>query len=155
MTHVTCRLTAKNRDQLRNPTLGNRVRASFTSHHNTTLHAVQLDSGRRQQLSIDIFHTRARCSEPPARRCCYRSTGQTDGRTDIVPLHRRSSLEAGNVNRCCGTDSERLLVATWRIRPRISAVRIFRRSHYISTTPGAHHHCELRCDVRPIRNVKV
>ena len=25
MTHVTCRLTAKNRDQIRNPTLGNRV----------------------------------------------------------------------------------------------------------------------------------
>ena len=24
MTHVACRLTAKNRDQLRNPTLGNR-----------------------------------------------------------------------------------------------------------------------------------
>ena len=31
MTHVTCRLTAKNRDQLRNPTLGNRVWASFLS----------------------------------------------------------------------------------------------------------------------------
>jgi len=30
MTHVTCRLTAKNRDQLRNPTLGNRVRVTFT-----------------------------------------------------------------------------------------------------------------------------
>jgi len=30
MTHVTCRLTAKNRDQLRNLTLGNRVRAIFT-----------------------------------------------------------------------------------------------------------------------------
>ena len=30
MTHVTCRLTANNRDQLRNPTLGNRVRATFT-----------------------------------------------------------------------------------------------------------------------------
>ena len=31
MTHVTCRLNAKNRDQLRNPTLGNRVWAiSFT-----------------------------------------------------------------------------------------------------------------------------
>ena len=29
MTHVTCRLTAKNRDQLRNPTLGNRVWAVF------------------------------------------------------------------------------------------------------------------------------
>ena len=30
MTHVTCRLTAKNQDQLRNPTLGNRVWATFT-----------------------------------------------------------------------------------------------------------------------------
>jgi len=31
MTHVTCRLTAKNRDQLRNPTLGNRVWATVLS----------------------------------------------------------------------------------------------------------------------------
>jgi len=30
MTHVTCRLTAKNRDQLWNPTLGNRAWATFT-----------------------------------------------------------------------------------------------------------------------------
>jgi len=30
MTHVTCRLTAKNRDQVRNPILGNRVWANFT-----------------------------------------------------------------------------------------------------------------------------
>jgi len=30
MTHITCRLTAKNRNQLRNPTLGNRVWATFT-----------------------------------------------------------------------------------------------------------------------------
>jgi len=30
MTHVTYRLTAKNRDQLRNPSLGNRVWATFT-----------------------------------------------------------------------------------------------------------------------------
>jgi len=29
MTHVICRLTAKNRDQLRNPTLGNQVWATF------------------------------------------------------------------------------------------------------------------------------
>ena len=29
MTHITCSLTAENRDQLRNPTLGNQVRASF------------------------------------------------------------------------------------------------------------------------------
>jgi len=30
MTHIICRLTAKNRDQLRNPTLGNRVWTTFT-----------------------------------------------------------------------------------------------------------------------------
>ena len=29
MTDVTCRMTVKNRDQLRNPTLGNRVWAAF------------------------------------------------------------------------------------------------------------------------------
>jgi len=29
MTHVTCRLTAKKQDQLRNPTLGNRVWAAY------------------------------------------------------------------------------------------------------------------------------
>jgi len=33
MTHVTCRLTAKNRDQLRYPTLGNRVWVTFTFLH--------------------------------------------------------------------------------------------------------------------------
>ena len=36
MTHVTCRLTAKNRDQLQNPTLGNRVRATFLLLHRPT-----------------------------------------------------------------------------------------------------------------------
>jgi len=41
MTHVTCRLTAKNRDQLRNPTLGNRVWATFTFYR-TKLH-VEVD----------------------------------------------------------------------------------------------------------------
>ena len=30
MTHVTCRLIAKNRDQLWNPAVGNRVLATFT-----------------------------------------------------------------------------------------------------------------------------
>jgi len=40
MTHVICRLTDKNRDQLRNPTLGNRVWAAstfFTHTHTGTL----------------------------------------------------------------------------------------------------------------------
>jgi len=29
MTHIICMLTAKNRDQLRNPTLGSRIWATF------------------------------------------------------------------------------------------------------------------------------
>ena len=33
MTHVTCRLTAKNLDQLRNPTLGNQVLATCAFLH--------------------------------------------------------------------------------------------------------------------------
>ena len=39
MTHVTCRLTAKNRDQLRNPTLGNWVWATFTFSCQTNRHS--------------------------------------------------------------------------------------------------------------------
>jgi len=35
MTHVNCRLAAKNRDQLRHPTLGNRVWGTFTFLHYT------------------------------------------------------------------------------------------------------------------------
>ena len=37
MTHVICRLTAKNRDQLRIPTIGNRARATlpFIFHQNS------------------------------------------------------------------------------------------------------------------------
>jgi len=38
MIHVTCKLTAKNRDQLRNPTLGNRVWATFLSGQEAMLH---------------------------------------------------------------------------------------------------------------------
>jgi len=38
MTHVTCRLTAKNLDQLRNHTLGNRVRwATFFTQFNDSI----------------------------------------------------------------------------------------------------------------------
>jgi len=36
MTHVTCRLTAKNWDQRRNPTLGNRVWATFFTRYESS-----------------------------------------------------------------------------------------------------------------------
>jgi len=47
---------------------------------------------RQQQTAIDICHSR-----PAARRCCCRSTGQTDGRTPY--RYRRSALEVGSVKR--------------------------------------------------------
>ena len=43
MTHVACRLTAKNRDQLWNPTLGNRVSATFT--FSTCFHGFEAATG--------------------------------------------------------------------------------------------------------------
>jgi len=47
MTHVTWRLTAKNRDQLRNPTLGDRVWATFTF---SQVHAVRPTSRGKRAL---------------------------------------------------------------------------------------------------------
>jgi len=54
MTHVTCRLTAKNPDQLRNPTLGNRVWATFTFYYgklsaSTDLLAEVKEKGKRSR----------------------------------------------------------------------------------------------------------
>ena len=42
MIHVTCRLTATNRDELRNPALGNRVWATFTFFHVHELYLISL-----------------------------------------------------------------------------------------------------------------
>jgi len=42
MTHVTCWLTAKNRDLLRNPTLGNRVGDTFTFTFTFTFNAFSI-----------------------------------------------------------------------------------------------------------------
>jgi len=50
MTHVTCRLTAKNRDQLRNPTLGNRVWSTCFTRARCGL-LLQMWRGRRVYVS--------------------------------------------------------------------------------------------------------
>ena len=52
MTHITCMLTAKNRDQLRNPTLGNRVWATFTffTYGRGAVLVVLRGAGRRGEL---------------------------------------------------------------------------------------------------------
>ena len=60
MTHVTCRLTAKNQDQVQNPTLGNRVWASFlltTVHHLYTVIAMphQMHVVNRCSLLLEML----------------------------------------------------------------------------------------------------
>jgi len=54
MTHVTYRLTAKNRDRLWNPTLGCRVRATITCivqwHHGASTEAVMRVLGLKESL---------------------------------------------------------------------------------------------------------
>ena len=68
MTHVTCRLTAKNRDQLRNPTLGNRVWATFTF-----------------LLSISVYSTMpSRGSFDTADACLYSTTMKAFVNTESI-----------------------------------------------------------------------
>ena len=57
-----------------------------------------IDAARCSALAIDTAGDRAAASHVVAERCCYQSTGQTDTRTDTVPLHRRLQLEAGSAN---------------------------------------------------------
>ena len=57
MTHVTCRLTAKNRDQHRNPTLGNRVWATLPFY-------IERDSQETAEMVIGLKRQR-----PTS--CCY------------------------------------------------------------------------------------
>ena len=53
MTHLTCRLSVKNRDQLRNPTLGNRVWATFTFLVTTAKTCTVFSYGHRTNRQTD------------------------------------------------------------------------------------------------------
>jgi len=60
MTRVTCRLTAKNRDQLRNPTLGSRVWATFTFTRSVSKQLIRRDSNLFFSNRISSRSVRAR-----------------------------------------------------------------------------------------------
>ena len=54
MTHVTCRLTAKNRDQLRSPTLGHQVWATFAFFYLLTYYSTSCrQSSSKTDSSVD------------------------------------------------------------------------------------------------------
>ena len=87
MTYVTCRLSAKNRDQLWNPTLGNRVWATFTFlHYKVTglrLAASATDHGQAAWLhhqagwlAIPLVHQHP-CTWPIACKYVLHKTGST------------------------------------------------------------------------------
>jgi len=89
MTHVTCRLTAKNRDQLRNPTLGNRVWASFTFLVlNCRCRLTQVDSysGRKSVVVVVLLYNLIlqscaaveKTSTNTARRAVHRLVNEVD-----------------------------------------------------------------------------
>jgi len=63
MTHVTCRLTARNQNQLRNPTLGNRVWATFTFFLQEELANVNMAKYRKLQQEMEGAVERADMAE--------------------------------------------------------------------------------------------
>jgi len=94
MTHITCRLTAQNRDQLRNPTLGNRVWATFTFLESGTLRAdvrggdgVRAGGGKCPRFAVE---------RSPARlpRCC--------GGGGVIIIIARPHASAPNTNHSPG-----------------------------------------------------
>jgi len=79
MTHVTCRLTAKNRDQLRNPTLCNRVWATFFLFFPTfaTAHPRYGGLYRRFSLSVSCLILHGRCVSISPSELQYRQLGHS------------------------------------------------------------------------------
>jgi len=87
MTHVTCRLTAENRDQLQNPTLGNRVYTTFTFYLHA--HRVYVTVWHLSITPIDRQQQRRR------RVCCWARAEDTDWVSCC--RRRRSAANASSV----------------------------------------------------------
>jgi len=96
MTHVTCRLTAKNRDQLRNPMLGNRVWATFTFIPLTNPAPISLRSSHlklSERFGMRVCWRSSRAPKPPVHgpddqsiQTSNCSTTPLDFSTSAVPL---------------------------------------------------------------------
>ena len=92
MTHVTCRLTAKNRDQLRNPTLGNRVWATRTFTFTRIVCGAGSMQRSRVRPSVCLSHRLTAAAERPAGRT-YRSTAPASSSNGAAA--RRSAANSG------------------------------------------------------------
>jgi len=103
MTHVTCRLTVKNRDQLQKPTLGNRVWATFLhflhfDEHQSTWHRNTSEASEWLSLLND---------GPACSSCCSASAS-----TDVMSgsRYRSSHFRASPLNK-----SSLVITFTWAI----------------------------------------
>ena len=111
MTHVTCRLTAKNRDQLRNPTLGNRVWATFTfTFYRIACTSPKRSTPRREPQNDDCSRTTRSCTYCAVRRIqkftvvhvMYTSTVQSRTKMTIITTVRyqgNAPTDTFNANR--------------------------------------------------------
>jgi len=89
VTHVTCRLTAKNRDQLRNPALGNRVWASFTFLETLT-----------EALDVKFSADRAYAVLPGLPQPCDQQTDRQTDHATRVAIDRAHSRDTDRSTGC-------------------------------------------------------
>ena len=90
MIHDTCRLTAKNRDQLRNPTLGNRVWAAFYFFNvNDSFHGLQKTWNVRRRRPYRLWMKSTHRSASSARFSVASSSSSPSSRS-----RRRSTTSA-------------------------------------------------------------
>ena len=93
MTHVTCMLAAKNRDQLRNSTLGNRVCATFTLHALTLVCSVTVLAATRRavlqdkhQMEADVADARRTTAKLKQRLSAVRASSDVEQRRMLTVL---------------------------------------------------------------------
>jgi len=110
MTHVTCRLTAKNRDQLRNPTLGNRVWATFA------FFSINISAAPRiyhELINSLALRPSSSCSHCPhsMRNRLYVTGGCPSVRPHVCPIDRQQHRRAAGLldsigRRAAGTGAQ-------------------------------------------------
>jgi len=134
MTHVTCRLTAKNRDQPRNPTLGNRVWATFTFF--TRVHitnSISIGSVISAQLTLMTSRQRDQTvlEKRPLNGCSFPGLPRWAGTRKVKPIWILLKQET-----VCGSG------ISWAICKSAPCSRQ-------TTTPAPHHSVFYRPDTLP------
>ena len=128
MTHVTCRLTAKNRDQLRNPSLGNRVWATFL---------VEFNSFTYLNCRACFQSLHARCSLlPPSRmfQSCVFVVAECRSAQHVTAssvARRRCRYPVIRVRRACG-----IAAVLCRFTANAFVSETLARARYVESIPG-------------------